>query len=156
MTDAPLSLMADHVLAHGLREATLRPLARAAGTSDRMLIYRHGSKDALIAAILDHLADRLTALLDAAPLPPAETPEARVAGILALMRSPAARPYVAVWLEVVAGAARGDATCRDTGGRILRHFHRWLADRLPPGTDAAAVLARIEGTLLIDAVGGIG
>lgn len=155
MTEDALSRMADHVLAHGLRDATLRPLARAAGTSDRMLIYRHSSKEALIAAILDHLAERLTGMLDAAPLPPADNPDALMAGLLAMMRSPAAQPYVAVWLEVVAGAARGDATCRATGARIIAHFHRWLADRLPPGADAAALLVRIEGTLMIDAVGGV-
>jgi AcrR family transcriptional regulator len=156
MTDTSLSRMADHVLAHGLRDATLRPLARAAGTSDRMLIYRHGSKEALIAAILDHLAQRLTGMLDAAPLPRGGTADTLADGLLTMMRSPDAQPYVAVWLEVVAGAARGDATCRATGARIIAHFHRWLADRLPPGTDATAVLARIEGTLMIDALGGIG
>ena len=44
-----LPLLAGHVLAHGLGEASLRPLAKAAGTSDRMLLYHFGTKEALIA-----------------------------------------------------------------------------------------------------------
>lgn len=46
-----LPKLAAHVLRHGLGSASLRPLAKAAGTSDRMLIYHFGSKDALVAAL---------------------------------------------------------------------------------------------------------
>ena len=34
-----LDRLAAHVIAHGLSAASLRPLAKAAGTSDRMLMY---------------------------------------------------------------------------------------------------------------------
>ncbi len=157
--DVLLSHMADHVLGNGLRDATLRPLARAAGTSDRMLIYHFGSKEALIAAVLDHLAGRLTAMLDAAPMPPA--PAALAETLLAMMRSPPVQPYVAVWLEVIAGAGRGDPVFRETAMRILTHFHCWLMGRLPPGTPApeaaaARLLVTIEGTLLVEAAGDAG
>jgi len=47
--DSLLPLLAAHVLTHGLGQASLRPLARAAGTSDRMLLYHFGSKEALMA-----------------------------------------------------------------------------------------------------------
>ena len=43
----------DYVLEHGLIGLSLRPLAAALGTSDRMLIYHFGSKDELIAAVLE-------------------------------------------------------------------------------------------------------
>ncbi|MER7129876.1 TetR/AcrR family transcriptional regulator [Streptosporangium saharense] len=42
----------DHVLAHGLIGLSLRPLAAALGTSDRMLIYHFGSKDGMITAVV--------------------------------------------------------------------------------------------------------
>jgi AcrR family transcriptional regulator len=41
-----------YVLAEGLVGLSLRPLAAALGTSDRMLIYHFGSKDALISDVL--------------------------------------------------------------------------------------------------------
>jgi AcrR family transcriptional regulator len=48
----------DYALEHGLIGLSLRPLAAEMGTSDRMLIYHFGSKDALIAAILATSCDR--------------------------------------------------------------------------------------------------
>jgi AcrR family transcriptional regulator len=43
----------DYALQHGLIGLSLRPLAVELGTSDRMLIYHFGSKDALIVAVLE-------------------------------------------------------------------------------------------------------
>ena len=42
----------DHVLEHGLLGLSLRPLAEALGTSDRMLLYHFADKDDLVATIL--------------------------------------------------------------------------------------------------------
>ena len=39
-----LPLLAAYVLEHGLAGLSLRPLAAAAGTSDRMLLYHFASK----------------------------------------------------------------------------------------------------------------
>ena len=64
-----LPMLAAHVMEHGLGTASLRPLAKAAGTSDRMLIYHFGSKEGLIDALLRHLAGGFVAGLEAA-LPP--------------------------------------------------------------------------------------
>ena len=50
--------LADHVLAHGLVSASLRPLAKAAGTSDRMLLYYFADKSELLAATLQRIAER--------------------------------------------------------------------------------------------------
>ena len=41
----------DYVLEHGIAGLSLRPLAAALGTSDRMLLYHFGSKDALVAEV---------------------------------------------------------------------------------------------------------
>jgi AcrR family transcriptional regulator len=42
----------DYALEHGLIGLSLRPLARALGTSDRMLLYHFDDKDDLVATIL--------------------------------------------------------------------------------------------------------
>jgi AcrR family transcriptional regulator len=62
-----LEQVADHVLAHGLIGLTLRPLAAAIGTSDRMLIYHFGSRDELVSAVVAHATDRAVACIDALP-----------------------------------------------------------------------------------------
>jgi AcrR family transcriptional regulator len=63
---ALLRLMATHVLEHGLNTASLRPLAKAANTSDRMLIYHFGTKDGLINALLQVVAADLAEKLEGA------------------------------------------------------------------------------------------
>ena len=51
--------LTDHVLGVGLLDLTLRPMAAAIGTSDRMLIYHFGSRDALVAAVVAHAGEDL-------------------------------------------------------------------------------------------------
>jgi AcrR family transcriptional regulator len=48
----------DYVLAHGLLDLTLRPLAAALGTSDRMLLYHFVDKSDLVATVLRVANDR--------------------------------------------------------------------------------------------------
>lgn len=157
--EALLAAMAGHVLAHGLNTASLRPLAKAAGTSDRMLIYHFGSKDKLVAELLQFLAaglaERLTTAL---PHEKAPTLEACVSEIMALVRTPDFAGYFRVWHDIVASAAQGQPVHRAAGNAILDGFLAWLESRLPDDQPdrrrtAAALLTFIEGTVVMDAVG---
>src|SRR2546423_15548894 len=67
----------DYVLEHGLADLSLRPLARALGTSPRMLLYHFGSKEELVMAALDDTRRRPAELLAAylADQPDAEPDE---------------------------------------------------------------------------------
>ena len=61
--DELLELAYRYVLAHGLADMSLRPLAKAIGSSPRVLLFLYGSKDALIRALLNRArADELAAL----------------------------------------------------------------------------------------------
>ncbi|OHV42948.1 TetR/AcrR family transcriptional regulator [Pseudofrankia sp. BMG5.36] len=62
-----LDQVTDHVFEHGLIGLTLRPVAAAIGTSDRMLIYHFGSRDELVAAVVTRAEDRAVAAVDALP-----------------------------------------------------------------------------------------
>ncbi len=152
---ALLSALADHVLAHGLNTASLRPMAAAAGTSDRMLIYHFGSKDGLIAELLDHLAAQMALGLDAAIPPERYTSEAELLkDIVGLMRSDVFQPYIRVWLDIISAAAQGSQTHQQAGHDIMNVYLDWLAKRHPDGEDGAPfALTLIEGTLIMDAVG---
>ncbi|MFV0464185.1 MAG: TetR/AcrR family transcriptional regulator [Nostocoides sp.] len=66
----------DYALDHGLIGLSLRPLAAAVGTSDRMLVYHFGSKDVLLAEIIRHSLNR--SLRELRSLPPADSPGAAV------------------------------------------------------------------------------
>jgi AcrR family transcriptional regulator len=60
----------DYALEHGLIGLSLRPLAEALGTSDRMLLYHFRDKDDLVATILRTSTARSVVAIDA--LAPAE------------------------------------------------------------------------------------
>ena len=57
--EAVLEKAADYVLEQGLADLSLRPLAKALGTSTRMLLYDFGSKERLIHEILAEIRARL-------------------------------------------------------------------------------------------------
>jgi AcrR family transcriptional regulator len=154
-----LAAMAQHVLEHGLNSASLRPLAKAAGTSDRMLLYHFKTKDALIGELLVHLAQSLSASLSQAlPDQRADTRAACVTEIVSLMRSPQLAGFMQVWFDIISSAARGQPLHHETGKQIIDGFLVWLADRLPeneprPEKTAKAILTLIEGILVMDAFG---
>jgi AcrR family transcriptional regulator len=156
---ALLNALAAHVLSHGLNTASLRPLAKSAGTSDRMLIYHFGSKDALVAELLDHLASQMTLGLNAA-LPQArfDSVGACLQTVVTLMRQPEFAPYARVWLDIISAARHGAADHAVAGARVIDGFLLWIEARLPDGLEAPSEAARllltlIEGTLIMDAVG---
>ena len=157
--EAILEKMGDHVLAHGLNTASLRPLAQAADTSDRMLIYHFGSKDTLVSEILQVLAARMAMGLEQAlPAEPFPSLNACISDIVTLLRSPPFTPYMRVWLDIVSSAVHGNQTNLAIGAAIIEGFFDWLEKRLPadtpdPETTARAMLTLIEGTLVLDAVG---
>ena len=65
--DELLEQVTDHVLEHGLIGLTLRPLAAAIGTSDRMLIDHVETRDALVSEVVAQATRRAIAEVDALP-----------------------------------------------------------------------------------------
>jgi AcrR family transcriptional regulator len=153
---ALIDRLADHVLAHGLSAASLRPLGKAAGVSDRMLIYYFTDKATLITAIIERIAARLTAILMNARTETALPLEALKAQLAPLLFDEALWPYMRIWLEIAAYAAKGDPLYRTVGEQIGRGFLAWGASQLEsdePGRDAARLLISIEGMLVLHSVG---
>lgn len=74
--DELLDQVTDHVLEHGLIGLTLRPVAAAIGTSDRMLIYHFENRDALVSAVVARTTEQAIAAV--AALPAARTVRAGV------------------------------------------------------------------------------
>lgn len=156
---AIIEAIADHVLANGLAAASLRPLARSAGLSDRMLLYYFKDKAEILAAALETLSARLTLILDAAISPqpmPVDTLRRHLAGRLF---TPEIWPYLCLCLEMAALSARGDIAMRDAGEAIGRGFLAWGSAQLDSPTpqaravDAARLLLSIEGMVMLKSLG---
>lgn len=143
------------LLSDGLAGLTFGRLSRATGVSDRMLVYRFGTKAALLERTLDLVAaglrDQLGSLLD--PSSPARMLEQAAQALTA----PEHGPVLAVWFEVLAGAARGDAVCSAATRSIAAGWHGWLAqvlaDEPDPSLAASDLLARLEGVLVLHTAG---
>lgn len=154
-----LKALGAHVLANGLANLSLRPLARAAGTSDRMLIYHFGTKEQLIEAVLGHLASDLEAILTASvPAESSRSLDSCLIEIMQVLRTDEVRRYLLIWLEIVAAAGLGNERFKIIGSELLQRFLPWIEARLPENVPdreatAATVLALVEGCVVMDAVG---
>jgi len=151
-----LDKLADHVLAHGLSASSLRPLAKAAGTSDRMLLYYFTDKSALIAEVLQHIAARMVIAMEGAAAPQPLPYDVLLARLSAALSDPGFAPYMRVFLEVASGAANGDATLSQIGEAIGRGFLDWGKAQLQsdtPDIDAARLMVTLEGTVFLRAIG---
>jgi AcrR family transcriptional regulator len=148
--------LADHLLAHGLGQTSLRVLAPAVGTSDRMLLYYFRDKDDLLSAAALELGQRFQDMLTAGPPGPIPA-ETLLSLLLDLARTEAVRPYLALWLDMAGRAAYGDPLWQQAGRAIGLGFRDWIAARLDlpagadPGAAARALLARIEGEVVLGA-----
>ncbi len=58
-----LDAIVQYLLKHGLSDLSLRPLAKAVGSSPRVLLYYFGSKEELIAAVISNVRQRQFATL---------------------------------------------------------------------------------------------
>lgn len=165
MSSEPLSRetllprLAAHVLEHGLDGASLRPLAKAAGTSDRMLIYHFGNKATLITDLLGYIAAQYSAALGAAlGDTPAKTRQECLARIMAQGSQPEMQAFIVLWWDIVAGAARGVPGYREAAQAMMTQQLAWLEGQMPagdpdPAGGARYLMTMIEGALMLSAVG---
>lgn len=157
--EALLPQLAKHVLEHGLAGLSLRPLAKAAGTSDRMLIYHFGSKEQLVADLLEHLAEMFAASLDGAfPAGRAASRRDCFERVIVATGEPAFAPFFRLWWDIVGGCARGEEAYLANAAAIMDRLLDWVEAHLPaddpdPAVGAQAVLTMIEGAQMLSAIG---
>ena len=154
-----LPLLAAHVLQHGLGGASLRPLAKAAGTSDRMLIYHFGNKQTLVSDLLQYIADIYSAALELAiGETRAQTREECVTRILEQARQPTMQAFLVLWWEIVAGCARDLPGYKDAADKMMAKQLMWLEKLMPeddpdPAGGTRYLMTIIEGALMLNVVG---
>ena len=152
--EALLAGAVEHVLRHGVATLSLRPLAAALGTSDRMLLYWFGTRDGLLRAVLDvvgqQLRDGLRAVLPDGAVAPAEF----VRRVRPVLRDPRSEPALRLYVEVSGLAARGQEPFRSAAAAVARSWTEWTGGLLDVPDDeraaaASAVLTVVDGLLLV-------
>ncbi len=151
-----LNEVADHLLVSGMKDSSLRQLASAIGTSDRMLLHYFSDKEELMSAALNLVARRLIDMLESTRSNQMsfQTLMPHLAGMI---EDPRIRPYLRLWLELAAMSTASE-TYRQIATQICDGFYDWIAsvlkvekedDRAPM---AALAFATIEGFVLLDAL----
>jgi AcrR family transcriptional regulator len=145
----------DYVLAHGLTDLSLRPLAKALGTHARMLVYHFGSREGLMRDVLTGLRAREDARVDAwfraSKRPP--TILAFVRWYWRRMGSPEARPAAVLVFELYALALRNPEQYPGVLTSPLAYWNRLVKragarSRRGSSVTATLLLAATRGLLL--------
>jgi AcrR family transcriptional regulator len=139
-----------YVLAHGLGDLSLRPLAAAIGSSPRVLLYLFGSKDGLVRALLARArADELAFLEHTRTA--ANGLEQVAREIWSWLAAPEHRALLALWTEAYARSlVEPDGAWAGFAADTVRDWVALLADA-DEGADPARptmVLAVLRGAML--------
>ena len=145
--------VAQHLVVNGLTDVGLRTLAAVSDTSDRMLIYYFGTKDALLGEAMQVLAATLAQQLDAALGEHRRPAATLLQEVAALSGSPDFMPVIQLWFEIVGLAVRGQSPYAENAAAVAANWHAWVASRIEEEEQATAVFAQIEGRLMVSLIG---
>ncbi len=147
-----------YVLAHGLGDLSLRPLAAAVGSSPRVLLYLFGSKDGLIRALLARARTDELAMLEQLR---EHGDGVDLAGVAALvwqwLADPAHRGLLTLWTETYAHSlVDPSGPWTDFAERTVTDWLDLLRRYQPAATrrsraaaaERTAVLAMLRGAML--------
>ncbi len=156
---AILDRLADHVLAHGLTASSLRSMAEAADTSDRMLLYYFKDKAEVMSATIERVAARLVAILGERATPEPLPLHSLRLQIWKVVSAKELWPFMCLWLEIATLSARKDPFYGPVGEKIARGFLDWGKAQLKSATpakresEAAQLLVSIEGMAMLKSLG---
>lgn len=152
--EALLDGAVQHVLREGVGTLSLRPIAAALGTSDRMLRYYFGSRDTFLAAILARvgagLLDRLTMTLPTG----LSRPDQLLTALWEVGTDATSEPMLWLYLEVLGLAAARREPFATAAAQIGAGWLAWAGEQMevaPEQRDeaAAGVLAVFDGLMML-------
>ena len=144
-----------YVLSNGLADMSLRPLARAIGSSPRVLLFLFGSKEGLIRALLARAREDELGYLEALRDNRGLTETGRE--IWSWLAAPSHRALLALWVEGYARSLLGEpGPWADFGRDTVRDWLELLAARQPAARretragqdERTLLLAVLRGALL--------
>jgi AcrR family transcriptional regulator len=101
-----LDAIVEYLVKHGIAELALRPLAKAVGSSPRVLLYYFGSKKKLLACAIKRLRERQRLGFGKLRQVPYENPSDACRVIWKQMSAPGSLPWFLLSLETYTMALR--------------------------------------------------
>lgn len=152
-----IEVLAAYILSNGLKEISLRQLASAANTSDRMLIHYFKDKDAILKLVLTRITEDFIRLLEQTKTEP--MPFAMLMQFLIMaMNQETMKPYIHLSMELIALAFLQEEPFMAIIQEISDAFYSWIysAIKVKKESDresqSAQALVMIEGILLLDGI----
>lgn len=147
-----LARATDYVLEHGLAGLSLRPLAKALGTSPRMLLYDFESKEQLIAEILAEARRREAALLADFQSRPGAGETETLRAVWDWISADERRPFLRLFFQVYVDAIANPEAYAERGRAMVTDWLELLqTEWRPRSVDAATatlMIAVVRGLLL--------
>ncbi len=125
-----LDAIVDHLTAHGVAELSLRPLAKAVGSSPRVLLYYFGSKEELVVKALARLRERQRATYARMKGGTFATPADACRAIWKNMSAPESEPLFRMFFEAYAMALRHPQRFKDFLRSAVEDWLEFLATPL--------------------------
>jgi len=119
-----LDRVVEYVLAHGVADLSLRPLARAVKASPRSLLYHFASKDELVVQVVARVRERQRALFERLRRTQGETAVDTCRAAWEIVSAPKAEPAFRLFLEIYGLALKEP---RSYGGFLRTAVEDWLA-----------------------------
>ncbi len=143
--------IAAYLVANGFADSGIRTLAKAAGTSDRMLMYYFATKDEVIQAALMLITQSLTAHLDSLITAQTISGDQLLEVLTQAGRSEEFRPVIQLWFEIVGRAVRAEQPYRDCAQLIAANWQQWMTSKLPEAQhhQVEELFAQLEGRLML-------
>lgn len=139
------------MLAEGLSNTSLRSLAAAADTSDRMLLYYFSDKNDLMVSAFECFVQRLSARLSEM-LPTGRQPfDLLLERMWNLLKAPEYEPYLRIWYDALGHASQGEELYRSMTNRVVNVWLEYFEARL----DAPPRLRRDQVAALVAAACGL-
>ncbi|HJY85928.1 MAG TPA: TetR/AcrR family transcriptional regulator [Candidatus Acidoferrales bacterium] len=101
-----LDAIVDHLATHGVAELSLRPLAKAVGSSPRVLLYYFGSKQGMVVKALARLRERQRTVYGRMKAASLASPAEACRAIWKQMTAPESEPLFRMFFEAYAMALR--------------------------------------------------
>ncbi len=151
-------MIVDYMLENGLGNTSLRTLAAAAGTSDRMLLYYFSDKNDLMISAFECFVQRLSARLGEM-LPAGRQPfDVLLTQMWIMLKAPEYEPYLRIWYDALGHAAQGEDLYRSMTNRVLDVWLEFFEPRLDSPTrqrrdQIAAIVAAACGLVMLRYIG---
>jgi AcrR family transcriptional regulator len=151
-----LDAIIGYLLRHGVSDLSLRPLAKAVGSSPRVLLYHFGSKEAMIDRVLAYIREKQRARYTQMSPPTFAPPSAGCREIWISMTAPDSEPLFRLFFEIYSLALQRPRRFADF---LHNTVHDWIEFVAEPMCDegyrqedsrafATVVLAAFRGFML--------